>query len=234
MLLYVNRYKWVVDWIFVIVRAISLYTTFYIVSIHLMLLFIGVIFNSCRWCKRFNTSHVTLYLVRGLCSCSACRVSIHLMLLFIRNVRWNSRKWFGFNTSHVTLYQYKACKLHIRPERFNTSHVTLYLEGEIIEEKPLTFQYISCYSLSISCPICFFRTVVSIHLMLLFIRTPAWPLEVNQRFQYISCYSLSRCRHRCCYIRSVSIHLMLLFIKLGYEDSDIELGFNTSHVTLYL
>ena len=161
------------DWIFVIVRAISLYTTFYIVSIHLMLLFIGVIFNSCRWCKRFNTSHVTLYLVRGLCSCSACRVSIHLMLLFIRNVRWNSRKWFGFNTSHVTLYQYKACKLHIRPERFNTSHVTLYLEGEIIEEKPLTFQYISCYSLSISCPICFFRTVVSIHLMLLFIRTPA-------------------------------------------------------------
>ena len=54
-----------------------------------------------------------------------------------------------------------------------------------------------------------------------------------QTFQYISCYSLSRCRHRCCYIRSVSIHLMLLFIKLGYEDSDIELGFNTSHVTLY-
>ena len=47
------------------------------------------------------------------------------------------------------------------------------LEGEIIEEKPLTIQYISCYSLSISCPICFFRTVVSIHLMLLFIRTPA-------------------------------------------------------------
>ena len=200
-----------------------------------MLLFIkyGLSSGSCGTLG-FNTSHVTLYRSTARWQYTLLRVSIHLMLLFIRNVRWNSRKWFGFNTSHVTLYQYKACKLHIRPERFNTSHVTLYLEGEIIEEKPLTFQYISCYSLSISCPICFFRTVVSIHLMLLFIRTPAWPLEVNQRFQYISCYSLSRCRHRCCYIRSVSIHLMLLFIKLGYEDSDIELGFNTSHVTLYL
>ena len=121
----------------------------------------------------FNTSHITLYRRNWKRRKKVTAVSIHLMLLFIRNVRWNSRKWFGFNTSHVTLYQYKACKLHIRPERFNTSHVTLYLEGEIIEEKPLTFQYISCYSLSISCPICFFRTVVSIHLMLLFIRTPA-------------------------------------------------------------
>ena len=117
----------------------------------------------------FNTSHITLYRRNWKRRKKVTAVSIHLMLLFIRNVRWNSRKWFGFNTSHVTLYQYKACKLHIRPERFNTSHVTLYLEGEIIEEKPLTFQYISCYSLSISCPICFFRTVVSIHLMLLFI-----------------------------------------------------------------
>ena len=122
-------------------------------------------------------------------------VSIHLILLFIEETGSAEKKLqpfqyiscyslsinskmtvyliARFNTSHVTLYQYKACKLHIRPERFNTSHVTLYLEGEIIEEKPLTFQYISCYSLSISCPICFFRTVVSIHLMLLFIRTPA-------------------------------------------------------------
>ena len=99
----------------------------------------------------FNTSHITLYRRNWKRRKKVTAVSIHLMLLFIRNVRWNSRKWFGFNTSHVTLY----------------------LEGEIIEEKPLTFQYISCYSLSISCPICFFRTVVSIHLMLLFIRTPA-------------------------------------------------------------
>ena len=162
------------DWIFVIVRAISLYTTFYIVSIHLMLLFIGVIFNSCRWCKRFNTSHVTLYQVWAILwflwhfgfqyiSCYSLSINSKMTVYLIAR----------FNTSHVTLYQYKACKLHIRPERFNTSHVTLYLEGEIIEEKPLTFQYISCYSLSISCPICFFRTVVSIHLMLLFIRTPA-------------------------------------------------------------
>ena len=122
----------------------------------------------------FNTSYVTLYQVWAILwflwhfgfqyiSCYSLSINSKMTVYLIAR----------FNTSHVTLYQYKACKLHIRPERFNTSHVTLYLEGEIIEEKPLTFQYISCYSLSISCPICFFRTVVSIHLMLLFIRTPA-------------------------------------------------------------
>ena len=122
----------------------------------------------------FNTSHITLYRRNWKRRKKVTAVSIHLMLLFIKyGLSSGSCGTLGFNTSHVTLYQYKACKLHIRPERFNTSHVTLYLEGEIIEEKPLTFQYISCYSLSISCPICFFRTVVSIHLMLLFIRTPA-------------------------------------------------------------
>ena len=142
----------------------------------------------------FNTSHITLYRRNWKRRKKVTAVSIHLMLLFIKyglssgscgtlgfiscySLSINSKMTVyliaRFNTSHVTLYQYKACKLHIRPERFNTSHVTLYLEGEIIEEKPLTFQYISCYSLSISCPICFFRTVVSIHLMLLFIRTPA-------------------------------------------------------------
>ena len=96
-----------------------------------------------------------------------------------------------FNTSHVTLYQYKACKLHIRPERFNTSHVTLYLEGEIIEEKPLTFQYISCYSLSELRldPLKSISGFNTSHVTLyLDADTGAVTLEV---FQYISCYSLS-------------------------------------------
>ena len=206
--------------------------------------------------QSFNTSHVTLYPVPEMIYLPRDSFNTSYVTLYLQNKTHLEHQSFSFNTSHITLYRRNwkrrkkvtAVSIHLMllfikyglssgscgTLGFNTSHVTLYLEGEIIEEKPLTFQYISCYSLSISCPICFFRTVVSIHLMLLFIRTPAWPLEVNQRFQYISCYSLSRCRHRCCYIRSVSIHLMLLFIKLGYEDSDIELGFNTSHVTLYL
>ena len=206
--------------------------------------------------QSFNTSHVTLYPVPEMIYLPRDSFNTSYVTLYLQNKTHLEHQSFSFNTSHITLYRRNwkrrkkvtAVSIHLMllfikyglssgscgTLGFNTSHVTLYLEGEIIEEKPLTFQYISCYSLSISCPICFFRTVVSIHLMLLFIRTPAWPLEVNQRFQYISCYSLYRCRHRCCYIRSVSIHLMLLFIKLGYEDSDIELGFNTSHVTLYL
>ena len=139
-----------------------------------------------------------------------------------------------FNTSHVTLYPVPEM-IYLPRDSFNTSYVTLYLQNKThLEHQSFSFNtsHITLYRRNWK------RrkkvTAVSIHLMLLFIRTPAWPLEVNQRFQYISCYSLSRCRHRCCYIRSVSIHLMLLFIKLGYEDSDIELGFNTSHVTLYL
>ena len=93
------------DWIFVIVRAIPLYTTFYIVSIHLMLLFIGSIlvkiaedaefqYTSCYSLSSsascfsfllpgFNTSHVTLYLRVNSFLYAELDVSIHLMLLFI-------------------------------------------------------------------------------------------------------------------------------------------------------
>ena len=113
--------------------------------------------------------------------------------------------------------------------------ILLFIEETGSAEKKLQpFQYISCYSLSsMGYPLVLVALWVSIHLMLLFIDQQQDDSIPYCAFQYISCYSLSRCRHRCCYIRSVSIHLMLLFIKLGYEDSDIELGFNTSHVTLY-
>ena len=96
----------------------------------------------------FNTSHVTLY--QGLwtswrphqsfqyISCyslspggekdtSRTTVSIHLMLLFINMLR---------------------CSRGIK-RRFNTSHVTLYLLSTPPEVKQrMSFQYISCYSLS--------------------------------------------------------------------------------------
>ena len=55
--------------------------------------------------------------------------------------------------------------------------------------------------------------MVSIHLILLFIRFGKVPVIVTQMFQYISCYSLS-----------------------NYTENIMEdkASFNTSHVTLYL
>ena len=91
MLLYVNRYKWVVDWIFVIVRAIPLYTTFYIVSIHLMLLFIiKMQLKKVIEYYGFNTSHITLYQIWESSCNRNTNVSIHLMLLFIGLLQSNS------------------------------------------------------------------------------------------------------------------------------------------------
>ena len=57
---------------------------FFLISIHLMLLFIKNIYNSCNQC-----------------SC----ISIHLMLLFISNVLLYQTKYTDFNTSHVTVYR---------------------------------------------------------------------------------------------------------------------------------
>ena len=161
------------DWIFVIVRAISLYTTFYIVSIHLMLLFIGVIFNSCRWCKRFNTSHVTLYLVRDYAPCSDVQSfnTSHVTLypvpemiylprdsfntsyvtLYLQNKTHLEHQSFSFNTSHITLLSKKLEAQKKSYSRFNTSHVTLYQVWAILWFLwHFGFQYISCYSLSIN------------------------------------------------------------------------------------
>ena len=72
------------DWIFVIVRAIPLYTTFYIVSIHLMLLFIiKMQLKKVIEYYGFNTSHITLYQIWESSCNRNTNVSIHLMLLFI-------------------------------------------------------------------------------------------------------------------------------------------------------
>ena len=59
---------------------------------------------------RFNTSHVTLYL-----------------LLLVSLAPYQIR----FNTSHVTLYQASQNALTAADSGFNTSHVTLYLNGKM-------------------------------------------------------------------------------------------------------
>ena len=141
-------------------------------------------------------------------------VSIHLMLLFI----------YEFHT-----------EFHL-PMRFNTSHVTLYHSEAYRKRTNSTFQYISCYSLSVGD---WTGNVsindVSIHLMLLFI------------IPLLFCWG-------CC--TGVSIHLMLLFIRIGLYIDPLPVSvsihlmllfigcrtlwkalrqecFNTSHVTLY-
>ena len=77
----------------------------------------------------FNTSHVILYRLSGLPFRIFCDVSIHLMLFFIKAplAEWERRG---------------LC--------FNTSHVILYPELERMTEECLLFQYISCYSLSVT------------------------------------------------------------------------------------
>ena len=119
----------------------------------------------------FNTSHVTLYRNPVSAWSVAAGVSIHLMLLFIsksdvKEVNLNrfqyiscyslSKKkrdlrciWRCFNTSHVTLYQLSISNSTRTVECFNTSHVTLYRCSTCDHVTTVTFQYISCYSLSV-------------------------------------------------------------------------------------
>ena len=162
--------------------------------------------------ERFNTSHVTLYLI-----------SKKLLLLV----------HISFNTSHVTLYP-KLQRVSFPPTVVSI-HLMLLFIGEHFngQDVTITFQYISCYSLS---------------------GMTATPTTERQ-FQYISCYSLSfsgfrvsKCNwsfntshvtlyHKCRWNRTwwgkVSIHLMLLFIEILQQESTQITRFNTSHVTLY-
>ena len=143
----------------------------------------------------FNTSHITLYQTSGTGTDRRKQVSIHLMLLFIDGTL------IGHHT--ITLFQYISCySLSVKAvqtfpvyTRFNTSHVTLYRLMQNSYQATSPFQYISCYSLSKkSCiHICCF--MVSIHLMLLFIRRSRQKLQKGT---------------------SVSIHLMLLFIPFPH------------------
>ena len=140
----------------------------------------------------FNTSHVTLYLLRNQDFNSLYLVSIHLMLLFILAKSKQKSKWLSFNTSHVTLYPGSGQPI-IFIHLFQ--YISCYsLSCSFLKYFPysVSFQYISCYSLS---------------------RRKTRIRQPDTLFQYISCYSLSGCRRQDFYpFFNVSIHLMLLFI----------------------
>ena len=119
-------------------------------------------------------------------------ISIHLMLLFINRRAHSALCFANFNTSHVTVYLLDLLTLHCAK----------------------TFQYISCYCLSTTrCPttcaehisihlmLLFIKStkncstanvLISIHLMLLFITVTPHVSVIVSWFQYISCYCLSR------------------------------------------
>ena len=143
---------------------------------------------------------------------------------------------YCFNTSHVTLYQNTISgSPAIRPS-FNTSHVTLYPSSEttcISRYRGFNTSHVTLYqtwsgwkrdsiSVSIHLMLLFIRTpgdqcvsdkCVSIHLMLLFISGILCTALAVASFQYISYYSLSdSCKWRQI-LYHVSIHLMLLFIQ---------------------
>ena len=158
-----------------------------------MLLFIRVIFNSCRWCKRFNTSHVTLYLEQNRDCQQFNHVSIHLMLLFI--------------SKHFHIYQ-----IFYKFQYISCYSLSCFSRRSVIFHIP--FQYISCYSLSgghfvyFSVYLCFNTSHVTLYhksylLALVFLRRfntshvtlyrcdRGFHFCTKASFQYISCYSLS-------------------------------------------
>ena len=195
-----------------IILSNTVYHILSIISIHLMLLFIKMIRLERANVMHFNTSHVTVYQKALFGISQPSNISIHLMLLFIFLIRTPHTFIANFNTSHVTVYHYpgffcSALRKFQYISCYCLSRITL---SQLL--KSSSFQYISCYCLST----CFYNArayiYISIHLMLLFIVSD---LESTSG------------------VLIISIHLMLLFIKVGTWQTLQLNNFNTSHVTVY-
>ena len=75
------------------------------ISIHLKLLFIGILKGFKDRKIDFNTSHVTVYHGSNVLQDKYKCISIHLMLLFINMEVFSDEYLNHFNTSHVTVYR---------------------------------------------------------------------------------------------------------------------------------
>ena len=166
---------------------------------------------------------------------SRASVSIHLMLLFILIVEiLMSGALSSFNTSHVTLYHYNDIKI--------VTHDS--------------FQYISCYSLSVMflqyrfIRFCFNTSHVTLYPLsvepvrhgIVFQYISCYSLScgymnktiIIYKFQYISCYSLSEkaliLKARTREFQYISCYSLSLTVSLPPSPL---MCFNTSHVTLY-
>ena len=138
------------------------------------------------------------------------------MLLFILTHSLNFPTDSRFNTSHVTLYQISTEAKYRQHQSFNTSHVTLYLVIPFRDKYNLTFQYISCYSLSGDSPEIMIYALSFQYISCYSLSAIGSNKNIYHfAFQYISCYSLSLSRYKLFVSTDVSIHLMLLFIIPG-------------------
>ena len=140
----------------------------------------------------FNTSHVTVYL-QATNYQTACDLFQYISCYCLSHHPSRcSRLYNHFNTSHVTVYHIRNTRDDMNLLNFNTSHVTVY-----------PYWKITSYYLSL----------ISIHLMLLFILAFFHCFSAPSLFQYISCYCLSKDKR---------------------EPQQVQTDFNTSHVTVYL
>ena len=183
-----------------------------LISIHLMLLFIGELSAEIAALNIFQYISCYCLSLSGVLQTDTTDISIHLMLLFIRNDKASKCCVVHFNTSHVTVYH---TFVHFNTPLFV---ISIHLMLLFIRISAIC----GCYGYNIS-----------IHLMLLFIDTND-PFEVGDTiFQYISCYCLSSQRIPVHDILQISIHLMLLFIYIATLLNYHLHHFNTSHVTVY-
>ena len=205
------------------------------ISIHLMLLFIGVGFSfesigtkfqyiSC-YCLSYAVTGENLELVTFQYISCYCLSTGELKVL---------KPWSDFNTSHVTVYQGANIDFEVGAEFQYISCYCLSWTCRCYRLFGSAFQYISCYCLSqswkkvsrirlhfntshvtvypYSCTHPSQLSLISIHLMLLFI---VQEKQGPKRFFRIS------------------IHLMLLFIAANGLWCCFNHYFNTSHVTVY-
>ena len=120
--------------------------------------------------RHFNTSHVTVYLLT---------VRVISPLTIFQYISCYCLSWLNKSFNCVRrIFQYISCYCLSKQNQqdkeiernFNTSHVTVYHLAMQIRKERGWFQYISCYCLSFSASKFINDTLISIHLMLLFIK----------------------------------------------------------------
>ena len=156
------------------------------------------------------------------------------MLLFIFSETTGLSKKASFNTSHVTLYR-NVQNSADSGEIVSIHHMLLFIDSTDTQKFAfLLFQYITCYSLSNTTQgsnitgLCFNTSHVTLY------QDDEKKFLKMFKFQYITCYSLSIAGESCVhhilefqYITCYSLSLYSPFVRFS------EIGFNTSHVTLY-
>ena len=119
----------------------------------------------------------------------------------------------SFNTSHITLYQTSGTGTD-RRKQVSIHLMLLFIDGTLIGHHTIAlFQYISCYSLSVTLPDNY---------------GTFW------KFQYISCYSLSMYESYSDHFKKEFQYISCYSLSVkAVQTFPVYTRFNTSHVTLY-